>query len=196
MRVRFSFALVIAVCVLPLKAATVPGEPAPDRLVRDTSGTTVKLSAYRQKKHIALLALSPDRVAAADWADTVRRFATLDTVVLFDDGPASTVLIDDKGVVRRVESGRVLTGAELAAFVELWQSGKGAFLAYCARCHGEDGDAVWCDPNPLTGVGQRLSAEQVRERLHPADINDQVIIRGEMIKRSDMEAIIIYIRSL
>ena len=196
MSLRFSAAVAVTCCAIPLHAAMVPGEPAPDRLARDASGTAVKLSAYRQKKHIALLSVTPDRAAAADWTDTNRRLAALETVLLFDDGPAATVLIDDKGIVRRILTGRVLTGPELENFVELWQSGKGAFVAYCARCHGEDGNAVWCDPNPLAGVGQRLSPEQVRERLHPTEINDQVIIRGEMIKRSDMESIIVYIRSL
>jgi hypothetical protein len=196
MGVRYCVAAALVCCAFSLNAAMVPGEPPPDLVVRDASGSTVRLSAYRQKKHIALLAVSAERIAATNWTDTNRRLAPLDTVLLFNEGPAATVLIDQKGIVRRVLGGRVLTGAELESFVELWQSGKGAFAAYCARCHGEEGDAVWCDPKPLTGLGQRMSTEQVRETLHMTDINDEVIIRGERIKKLDIDAIVVYVRSL
>src|SRR5579863_9568898 len=153
MNVRFGVGLTVGCCAFALWAATVPGEPAPDIAVRDADGASVKLSAYRQKKHVALLTGS----SPADWADTRRRLAALDTVLLFEDGAAGTMLIDKSGIVRRVVNGRVLSGSELAQFVEVWQSGKAYFLGYCARCHGEDGDNTACVDKVLTGVGRRLS---------------------------------------
>jgi len=194
MRFRFCAAAVFALA-LPLGAALIPGEPAPDLVVRDSAGTAVKLSAWQDKKQIALLSPAASQTAA-DWAATSRLLAPLDTIVLFADGPAATVLIDRTGIVRRVIEGRALMGAELAKFVELWQDGKSAFVAYCARCHGEYGDAIWCDPNPLTGVGRRLSLEQILEILHPVPMNDEVLVRSERIKKIDLETILIYLRSL
>ncbi|SPE40531.1 exported hypothetical protein [Candidatus Sulfopaludibacter sp. SbA3] len=197
MNIRFWLAAAAACCAFSLDAALVPGEPAPDLVVRDVAGTTVRLSAYRQKKHIALLVAPPDRLPTADWAGTERRLAALDTVVLFNDGPAATLLIDQTGVVRRVLTGSVLTGTGLTDFVELWQSGKAWFAGYCARCHGADGEDTWCDQKPLTGVGQRLSPTQIRETLNMWEVNDQeVIIRGERIKRPQVDAIIVYVSSL
>jgi cytochrome c553 len=196
MNIRFLMGVAAVCCAFALEAPMVPGEPAPDVVVRDASGTAVRLSTYRQKKHVALLAVPPGR-AAADWADTERRLAALDTVALFESGPAATVLIDPAGVVRRILTGRVLSGAELGHFVELWQSGKRSFAAYCARCHGEEGDSTLCVDNALTGVGQRLSPEEIRAKLNIGELNDrQVLIREMRIPRDELEGIIVYVKSL
>jgi len=194
MRFRLSVAAVFALA-LPLDAAMVPGEPAPDLVVKDSAGAAVRLSAWRDKKDIALLSPAAGQ-PPADLAAASRLLAPLDTILLVADGPARTVLIDRTGTVRRVTEGRALVGAELAKFVELWRDGKSAFVAYCARCHGEYGDAIWCDPNPLTGVGRRLSLEQILEILHPVPMNDEVLVRSERIKKLDLETILIYLRSL
>src|SRR5271165_7149139 len=136
MNIRFWMALAVAQGAFSLSAAIVPGELAPDLVVQDTSGTAARLSTYRQKKHVALLAVPPGRAVEADWPDTNRRLAALDTVVLFlatdtetsrkflEDVSTATILIDRDGAVRRLLSGRILTGADLERFVDLWQSGK------------------------------------------------------------------------
>jgi hypothetical protein len=209
MNVRFWMALAVTYGAFSLDAAIVPGEPAPDLVVRDVSGNSVRLSAYRQKKHVALLTVPPGRAAGVDWPDTNRRLAALDTAVLFlvtdteesreflDNVSIATLLLDRAGVVRRVLTGRVLTGVDLAHFVELWQSGKTYFVAYCSRCHGEDGDSTLCVEKPLTGVGQKLSPEQIRDRLRVGEMSDtEVLIRGEIIKRSQLDAIIVYVAGL
>ena len=194
MNVRFFAAA--GLCMVCLAADLSPGDPAPDLVVRDSSGASVKLSAYRQKKLVALLSM-PAAPAAADWADPTRRLAAMNTVALFEVGPAATALIDRTGVVRRVLAGRALAGAELERFVDLWQSGKGYFSAYCARCHGEDGDSTLRVDKPLTGVAKRMSVDQIRETLRIAEANDlEVYIRGEMVKRSQLEALLIYVGSL
>jgi len=197
MNIRFSCATAAVCLAFSLHAAMVPGEPAPDLVVRDASGTAVRLSDYRQKKHIALLTAQPDRIAGANWQDTIHRLAALDTVVLFHNGPAATMLIDRAGIVRRMLAGRVLSGADLEEFVWVWQSGKTYFVAYCARCHGEEGDETLCVDKPLTGVSQRMSPAQIRESLRIGEVNDrEVLIRGEMIKRFQLDAILVYVGSL
>jgi len=195
MSIRLCVTGFAACFAMSLGAAMVPGEPAPDLVVRDSSGAAVKVSAYRDKKQIVLLSAPSDR-GVADPSATNRLLAPLDTVVLFGDGSAATVLIDRTGFVRRVLDGRTLVGDELKKFVELWQDGKAAFVAYCAPCHGEYGDSIWCDQKPLTGVGQRLSLDEIMQVLHPTPINDEVLIRSMRIKKADLETIIVYLRSL
>ena len=209
MNIRFWMALAAAHGSFSLGAAVLPGDPAPDLAARDSSGTTVTLSAYRQNKCVALLAIEPNHAADADWPGTNRRLAALGTIALFvstdtpagkrlfENASAGTLLIDRSGVVRRLVKGRVLTGTDLVDFVELWQSGKAYFVAYCARCHGEDGSETLCVDKPLTGVGQRLSPEQIFQSLRIAEANDlEVYIRGEMIKRSQLDAIIVYVSGM
>ncbi|MBI4874310.1 MAG: c-type cytochrome [Acidobacteria bacterium] len=196
-----------AACVWPPVWAMKPGEAAPDLALRDRSGTEVRLSAYRQKKHVLLLTQAP---AAAVLDDTCRRLAALDAVVLFlagdteanrkflEGAPSATALIDSGGVVRRVLPGLVLTGPDLAGFVGRWQSGKAVFKAACARCHGEEGDLHICeDVKPLEGIGKRLTPVQIRERLRIGEVNDrEVLIRGQIFNRQEVEEVIVYVASL
>jgi hypothetical protein len=201
----------LAACLLWPAWAVKPGEPAPDITARDGRGAEVRLSTYRQKSHIALLAQAAGAAPAqAVWDDTCRRLAALDTVVLWlpgdgepsrklrDGAPAATFLIDRNGVVRRVLPGRLLTGPDLAGFVELWLTGKAVYNASCARCHGEDGDLNIClDVKPLAGIGRRLTEAQIRERLRPGEINDrELLIRGQTYRRQDVDAVIAYVASL
>lgn len=200
-----------AACALPLAWALQPGAAAPDLALRDRSGNEVRLSAYRQKKHLALLVPAPGiALATAILDDSSRRLAALDTVVLLlagdteasrkllENAPSATVLIDSEGVVRRVLLGRVLTGSDLAEFVGRWQSGKAVFKAACARCHGEDGDLHICeDVKPLAGIGKRLTEVQIRERLRIGEINDrEVLIRGQIFNRQEVDVVITYVASL
>ena len=212
MRIRkYWAAFALAHCALPLGWAVKLGEPAPDIALRDCSGADVRLSAYHEKKHVALLAVGPGTtLAPAVLADTCRGVAALDTVVLLLAGeapetrpflqgaPPATLLLDPKGVVRRVLLGRTLTGLELAGFVKLWQSGKAVFRGSCARCHGPDGDREDCgDVHSLVGIGRRLSEAEIRERLRIGVINDEyVMIRETFYTRPDVEAIIVYVAGL
>jgi hypothetical protein len=198
-------------CALPLAWAVKPGEPAPDLALRDCRGAEVRLSDYRRKKHAVVLAQAPG-VAPATGVDddACRRLAALDSVALFLPGDAeakrdflgsarsATLLIDSEGVVRRALPGRVLTGPDLAGFVELWLSGKTVFSSACARCHGQDGDSNIClDVKPLAGIGRRLSETEIRERLRPGVVNDKdMLIRGQIFSRQEVDAVIVYIAGL
>ena len=171
----------------------------------------MRLSVYRQRKHVIVLAQAPgSALTGAVLDDTCRRLDALNSVVLFltsdpeasrelvENVPAATLLIDPGGVVRRVLPGRALTGSDLAEFVRLWQSGKAVFNTSCARCHGEDGDLEIClDVKPLVGIGKRLSEAQIRDRLRPGEINDrEVLIRGQFFSRQDVDAVIAYVAGL
>ena len=196
--------------LLPAFAAR-PGDPAPDLVLRDRFGVEVRLSAYLHKKHVVVLAHAPGaEQAPAVLDDTGRRLNALDTALLFladdadvnrkllDNVSSATVLIDSSGVVRRVLPGRTLTGPDLGHFVKLWLTGKAVFSTRCGRCHGEDGDSTIClDVKPLVGIGRRLSEAQIREKLHPGELNDQeLLIRGEFYSRPDVDAVIVYVAGL
>jgi len=165
------------------------GEPAPDVALRDRAGTEVRLSDYRHKKQVVLLAgRGPMATAAIE-----------DTVVLFLAGAdPATILVDSSGIIRRVHSGQALTGAALADFVESWQWGRTVYTSACARCHGEEGDNNIClDVKPLIGIGRRLSEAQIRERLRPGEINDrELLVRGQIFSRQDVKAVIAYVAGL
>lgn len=204
-------AFVVSNCALPLAWAVKPGEVAPDLTLRDCSGAEVRLSAYRHKRHAAILAQPPGAaMAAAVLDDTCRGLDALGFAVLFlasdaeenrkflENTPTASLLVDPDGVVRRVLPGRVLAGADLSAFVRQWQSGKIVFDTSCARCHGEDGALHICeDVKPLVGIGKRLTEAQIREKLRIGEINDRdLLIRGQIYSRQDVDAVIAYIAGL
>jgi hypothetical protein len=199
MKLRNTWLLLAAGCALPLNWTVRPGEPAPDLLLQNHTGAEVRLSAYRNKKQVAVLALAPGAVLSpAVLEDSLRRITALDAALLLASGPPSTSLIDTNGVVRRVRPGQTLTGPELAAFVTAWRRGREVFNASCARCHGEEGDNNIClDVKPLVGLGKHLSEAQIRERLRPGEINDRdLIIRGQIYSRTDIDAVIAYVSGL
>lgn len=191
--------LLAAGTALPLDWAATPGEPAPALPLRDPAGTEVRLSAFRERKQAAVLALPPGAaLPPAALEDAARRLAALDAVLLLASGPPSTALIDVLGVVRRVHPGQALTGAPLESFVTAWRRGKDVFNGSCARCHGEDGESDICeDVKRLGGIGKRLSEAGIRERLRPGEINDRdVIVRGRIYSRADLDAVIAYVSGL
>lgn len=187
------------------------GAHAPELVVKDCGGTAVRLSEYRQKKAAILLAQAQGGLLTAEVRDDAcRRLEPLNVVVLFlpggtdagrrllDPAQPATLLIDSSGVVRRVLAGQVLTGLHLAEFVKVWQEGKGIFETSCARCHGADGALDICqDVKPLVGIGNRLTAAEIRERLRIGELNDrEVLVRGQFFKRHEVDAVIAYISGL
>ena len=56
---------------------------------------------------------------------------------------------------------------------------------------------ICLDVKPLVGIGRRLSEAQIREKLHPGELNDrELLIRGEFYSRPDVEAVIVYVAGL
>jgi len=177
------------------------GKPAPELAAKDWREVEVRLSDYRQKKIVVVMA--PGRgnlVTVEEREDARRRLEALDVVALFlaGEAKAATVLIDSGGVVRRVHAGRALAGDELAEFVSLWRQGKAVFGTACARCHGEDGALDIClDVKPLVGIGRRLSAAEIRDRLRMGELNEaEVVVRGQFFKRKEVDALIAYVSGL
>ncbi|MCW5980604.1 MAG: hypothetical protein KIT09_21170 [Bryobacteraceae bacterium] len=211
MRIRICLTALAALSgALPAWPAKL-GEPAPDLTVRDARGAELRLSEVRDNRIVVLLAEGPaGRLPVAVIEDACRRLEPLKAVALAlpsdvekndrlsEVAAPATVLIDPDGVMRRIEPGRALTGDELERFVKLWQFGKVVFNASCARCHGEDGALHICeDVKPLVGIGNRLTAPQIRERLRIGEVNDkEVLIRGEFYKRPEVDAVIAYISGL
>ena len=200
----------LANAVLPLAWAARPGEPAPNLALRDSSGTPVRLSDYRHKKHVAVLAQPSKAKLNAAANDDIRRLAMLESVALFlasdteagrnflDQAPSATILIDDQGTVRRVLTGRVLTGPELVDFVEIWHSGRAVYNVVCSRCHGAEGDSTLCEGvKPLVGIGRRLTEAQIRERMRPGELSDkEVLIREQILSREEFRSVVAYIAGL
>jgi cytochrome c553 len=203
--------LALALSVLRPAGAVTPGQAAPDLTLRDCRGAEVRLSGYRHKNPVVVLAPAPGGApAAAALEEACRRLAALDTVALvlapgaegrpalLGEAQSATVLVDSTGVVRRVLPGRVLTGADLVGFADVWLAGKAVFDSVCARCHGPDGDSNIClDVKPLKGLGRRLSESEIRDRLRPGVVNDrEMIIRGQIFTRQEVDAVIVYIAGL
>lgn len=200
MRIRISWIGFAALHCALLPAAEVKlGWLAPDLVVKDCGSTTVRLSEYRPKKAAVLLAQSRGGPLTAEVReDACRRLEPLNVAVLFLTGEAATVLMDSSGVVRRIQAGQALTGSRLAEFVTVWQEGKGIFETACARCHGVDGTLDICqDVKPLAGIGNRLTAAEIRERLRIGELNERdVLVRGQFFKRPEVDAVIAYISGL
>jgi hypothetical protein len=174
------------------------GEPAPALTVQNPGGQDVQLAAYRGRTAVLLLAEAQLNPTDLDAAAAILK--PLDTEVLFLRDPAqpATILIDRAGIVRRVHPGKALSGPGLEAFVRQWHEGKSVFEASCARCHGEDGALHICeDVKPLVGIGNRLTAAEIRQRLRIAEVNDrEVVIRATFFKRHEVDAVIAYISGL
>jgi cytochrome c553 len=212
MRIRISWIGFAALnCALLTAAEVKLGWLAPDLAVKDCGHTTVHLSEYREKKTVVLLAQTQGPPLTTEVREEAcRRLAPLNVAVLFltgdaEAGPrllepaqAATILVDSGGTVRRIRDGQVLTGSRLAEFVAVWQAGKGIFETACARCHGVDGTLDICqDVKPLAGIGNRLTAAQIRERLRVGELNErEVLVRGQFFKRPELDAVIAYISGL
>ncbi len=165
----------------------------------------------RHKRDAVLLVPGPeDALPEGFRAADSRALAALDADLLFAPPQAesgqpglgaaapATILVDSGGIVRRIETGRLLAGKELADFVEQWRLGREVFLYSCARCHGDDGSLnIRGDVKTLTGIGNRLTPAQVYERLRVGELSDiDVLIRGRFHKRKEVEAVVVFVRGL
>jgi hypothetical protein len=182
------------------------GEEAKGITAQDRRGAEVALTAFRQKKMVVLVVQERGGLPAPGVRDEMeQRLEPLGAVALYLSTDAAsgraqpgTVLIDAGGTVRRVAGGRALTAGQMAEFVSEWRMGQGVFEAGCARCHGEDGALDICmDVKPLVGIGRRLNASEIRERLRMAELNpDQYLIRSRFYKKAEVDAVIAYISGL
>jgi len=118
-------------------------------------------------------------------------------VVVPNAGGGKMLLVDEAGILRR--TGPVPpTAAAAAEFVREWELGKDTFRNRCARCHGEDGkDTGYAYIRRLDGIGNRLSREQIREKLHPSVVGpDYITIRGQGFTARELEALVTFLAGL
>ncbi|MCS7043492.1 MAG: hypothetical protein NZR01_11940 [Bryobacteraceae bacterium] len=185
------------------------GAPAPDWTVETAGGERIKLShRLRERKRDAVVLAPregelPPRAALEESAGRLGE-RDADLLVLPPgeaaegvDRPA-VLLVDAGAVLRRIENGRLPAGKDLGEFIDEWRLGRDVFLTACARCHGDDGSLQICgDVKPLTGIGNRLTAAQVYERLRPGVLGENdVLIRGRFHKRKEVEAVVVFVRGL
>jgi hypothetical protein len=135
--------------------------------------------------------------------EAAERLAALQTaLVVAAEAPhygsaCGAYLIDGGGVLRR--AGQAGPEArDLVEFVELWRTGKVNFELACARCHGTDGNL---DDYPrikkLGGIGNRLTKEQMLERVFPVELSrDEISVRSHLFTRRELDALLVYISGL
>ncbi len=189
------------------------GAPAPDWTVELPRGGSASLSRHlrERKREAVVLVPKPGEAVPGDvLRESARSLAAHEADFLvvpsrpgsvrtgLEELAPATLLVDSGGAVRRIEAGRLLSGTDLADFVEQWRLGREVFLASCARCHGDDGSLEICgDVKPLTGIGNRLTPAQVYERLRAGELSDvDVLIRGRFHKRREVEAVVVFVRGL
>jgi hypothetical protein len=201
--------LIVAAVGPPLRL----GAPAPDWTVETASGKPASLQRFvRQQKRdtVLLVPRAGEAIPRQDIERTRKKLAERDADLLvapsrsdaerpgLDSAAPATLLIDSGGIVRRIETGRILNGKDLEEFLDQWRFGRGVFLSACARCHGDDGSLEVCgDVKPLTGIGNRLTPAQVYERLRVGELSQhEVLVRGRFHKRPEIEAVVVFVRGL
>lgn len=189
------------------------GAPAPDWAVETADGRPGSLPSFvRQHKRDAVLLVprAGEAIPRQDIERARKKLAERDADLLaapsrpdaerpgFDPTSPATLLVDSGGIVRRIETGRILNGKDLEDFLDQWRLGRGVFLSACARCHGADGSLEVCgDVKPLAGIGNRLTPAQVYERLRVGELSQhEVLVRGRFHKRPEIEAVIVFVRGL
>lgn len=208
--------LILASAFLAAAAADPPlrlGAPAPDLAIETADGKPVSLVRHLQqhKRDAALwVPRAGEAIPRPDFERAQKRLAERDADLLvappspvagrpgLDSIAPATLLVDSGGMVRRIEPGRLLKGKELEEFLDQWRLGRGVFLSACARCHGDDGSLEVCgDVKRLTGIGNRLTAAQVYERLRVGELSQhEVLVRGRFHKREEIQAVIVFVRGL
>lgn len=210
------FSLLLTGLVLTAAAGDPPlrlGAPAPDWRVETADGKPASLSSYlRQQKRDAVLLVprAGEAIPRQDFERVRKKLAERDADLLavahnpparspgLDSIAPATLLVGSDGIIRRIETGRLLNGRDLEDFLDQWRLGRGVFLSACARCHGDDGSLEVCgDVKPLTGIGNRLTPAQVYERLRAGELSQhEVLVRGRFHKRHEIEAAVVFVRGL
>jgi hypothetical protein len=111
-------------------------------------------------------------------------------LVAVDSPERAIVLVDEGGKIRRVARG---AGQDrLDAEVKLWRNGRAAYVANCARCHGEDGrEESYPGAKSLGGIGTRHTAAEILEKTERSGFVDL-----HYLKREGKEALSIYVAGL
>ena len=171
------------------------GEPVPEIPVSDTERSRISLSAFTGKQPVLILASCARQ--------TIRQASGAAVLRLEMPDPAlgrAVLLVDKQGVLRRIERfpGVEPAPADLVRIIERWLAGKSSFETACARCHGDDGSSTdYPFIKKLTGIGNRLTEDQIRDRLHPLPMrSEQYSVRSHLFRSDELSALIAYVAGL
>ena len=105
-----------------------------------------------------------------------------------------TFLIDKEGFIRRIERkvNPETHGEDLVLLMKRWQEGKKIYDAYCARCHGDDGNAEgYPSVKKLGGIGNRMTVEQIIEATAATGL-----VNLNQFSEEELKALAIYVAGL
>jgi hypothetical protein len=103
-----------------------------------------------------------------------------------------TLLVDKTGIVRRIEAN--VAEGQLVEFVRHWQTGQTLFAIACIRCHEDESYPLIKN---LAGIGNRLTRDQILERLFPVTFTpNQIAVRSHVFSRQELDALITYVAGL
>jgi hypothetical protein len=192
---------------LPL-GERVPDFTLPDgagrlRQLRDLTGGKLAVllftggSAPRENLSDAATKLEPLGSVLVTVATASPRFPTLydgggAVTRRFTTRPPTAFLIDGDGILRGFTDAS--SPDAVVSLVEQWTAGRRAFLSACIRCHE---DESYPRLKALHGIGNRLTQEQILERMFPVPLGQEHIsIRSHVFRRGEVDALLRYVAGL
>lgn len=88
-------------------------------------------------------------------------------------------------------------GAEIVRLASKLADGKQTYKFACTRCHGEDGNNdAYLNIRKLGGIGARLTNAEIEERLRALPLGSDFTVRGHIVSRESLDALVAYIAGL
>lgn len=189
------------------------GERVPDFTLRDGAGRLRQLRDLAEGK-LAVLLFTGGSAPGENLSDAAAKLEPLGSVLItvVTASPHFQALYDEDGAVTRrftkrpptaflVDGDSILRGFTDASspdaavsLVEQWTAGRRAFLSACIRCHE---DESYPRLKALHGIGNRLTKEQILERMFPVPLGQEHIsIRSHVFRRGEVDALLRYVAGL
>lgn len=189
------------------------GERVPDFTLPDGAGRFRQLRDLAEGK-LAVLLFTGGSAPGENLSDTAAKLERLGSVLvtvatasprlpaLYDEGgavtrrfttrPPTAFLIDGDGILRGFTDASSPDAA--VSLVEQWTKGRRAFLSACIRCHE---DESYPRLKALHGIGNRLTKDEILERMFPLPLGQEHIsIRSHVFRRGEVDALLRYVAGL
>ena len=189
------------------------GERVPDFTMPDGAGRPRQLRDLAEGK-LAVLLFTGGSAPGENLSDAAIKLEPLGSVLvmivtaarrfpaLYDGGgavtrrfttrPPTAFLIDGDGILRGFTDAS--SPDAVVSLVEQWTKGRRAFLSACIRCHE---DESYPRLKALHGIGNRLTKEQILERMFPIPLGQEHIsIRSHVFRRGEVDALLRYVAGL
>ncbi len=118
---------------------------------------------------------------------------------LADDatGRGWAALVDAEGILRGVQRVQP-SGRGLSELARSWREGRTHYMVACARCHGDQGDDTgYPFIKSLSGIGNRLTLKEIRDRLRPVVLRqDHIVIRSFAFRENELQALVRFVAGL